>query len=214
MKTLNQDIENHYHKEGLFEDIINRLKEHGIDLDKVSRADISGVDEFHVRGAAVSRELANSIQMQRATVLDVGSGLGGPCRMLADEYGCQTSGIDLSNEYIRTATKLSKLVHLDKRTDFVQGDATCLPYGGHSFDVVWTQHVQMNIPDKNSFYSEINRVLKPGGHFLFYDIMKKGNAAINYPMPWASTQDQSFLFKATEMDEHQWICQKYNSRQN
>jgi ubiquinone/menaquinone biosynthesis C-methylase UbiE len=138
--------------------------------------------------------------MQGATVLDVGCGLGGPCRMLADEYGCQTSGIDLSNEYIRTATKLSKLVHLDTRTNFVQGDATKLPFEDHSFDVVWTQHVQMNIPDKQTFYSEINRVLKPGGHFLFYDILKKGDAVISYPMPWASTKDQSFLFNLEKMD--------------
>jgi ubiquinone/menaquinone biosynthesis C-methylase UbiE len=58
----------------------------------------------------------------------------------------------------------------------------------------------MNIPDKKKFYSEINRVLKPGGHFLFYDILKKGDGDVNYPMPWASNASYSFLFKAEEMD--------------
>ena len=56
------------------------------------------------------------------TVLDVGCGLGGPCRMLADEYNCQVTGLDLSNEYIRTAKELSKLVKLDSKTSFIQGD--------------------------------------------------------------------------------------------
>ena len=201
MDNLNQNIEKHYLKEGLYEDIINRLKEQNIALDNVKRSDIAGADEFHVRGATVSRELANSIELNGLHVLDVGCGLGGPCRMLADEYDCKTTGIDLSAEYIRTANKLSQLVNLDKKTAFSQGDATNLPFEDDTFDVVWTQHVQMNIPDKKKFYSEINRVLKTGGHFLYYDILRKGDGAINYPMPWASNVEQSFLFKAKEMDE-------------
>ncbi|MBC8755496.1 methyltransferase domain-containing protein [Kordia sp. YSTF-M3] len=200
MENLNQNIENHYLKENLYEDIITRLKEQQIDLNTVKRADIAGVDEFHVRGATVSKELATSIDLNGASVLDVGCGLGGPCRMLADAYNCQTTGIDLSTEYIRTANKLSKLVNLDSKTTFIQGDATNLPFADHSFDVVWTQHVQMNIPDKKKFYSEINRVLKVGGHFLFYDILKKGTKEVSFPMPWASHAELSFLFKVEEMD--------------
>lgn len=202
MENLNKNIENHYLKEELYEDIVNRLKEQDIDLNDVKRSDIAGADEFHVRGAAVSKELAESITLEGATVLDVGCGLGGPCRMLADEYNCQATGIDLSNEYIRTAKELSKLVKLDSKTSFIQGDATSLPFNDNTFDVVWTQHVQMNIPDKNKLYSEISRVLKPGGHFLYYDILKKGEGKVNYPMPWASTSDMSFLFKETDMDEY------------
>lgn len=199
MVKLNQNIENHYLKEELYEDIVNRLKEQDIDLNKVKRSDIAGADEFHVRGAKVSKELANSINLKGASVLDVGCGLGGPCRMLADEYNCQATGIDLSTEYIRTAKELSKLVNLDSETTFIQGDATKLPFDDNTFDVVWTQHVQMNIPDKEKFYSEISRVLKVGGHFLYYDILKKEDGEVNYPMPWASTSDLSFLFKEEEM---------------
>ena len=200
MENLNQNIENHYLKEGLFEDIVDRLKEQNIAIDNVKRSDIAGADEFHVRGAVVSKELANSIELNGLNVLDVGCGLGGPCRMLADEYSCQTTGIDISKEYIRTAKKLSELVNLNDKTNFIQGDATKLPFGDNTFDVVWTQHVQMNIPDKKTFYSEINRVLKTGGYFLFYDILKKGNGEISFPMPWASNANISFLFKAEEMD--------------
>jgi len=200
MENLNKSIKNHYLKEELYEDILKRLIEQEIAFDKVKRSDIAGVDEFHVRGAAVSKELADSVDLKGVSVLDVGCGLGGPCRMLADEYNCQTTGIDLSSEYIRTATKLSQLVNLNEKTIFIQGDATQLPFEDNAFDVVWTQHVQMNIPDKKKFYSEINRVLKTGGYFLFYDILKKGEGEILYPMPWATNENLSFLFKEAEMD--------------
>ncbi len=200
MDNLNKSIEKHYLKEGLYEDIVSRLKEQGTDLHKVKRSDISGADEFHVRGAVVSKELAKSVNLYEASVLDVGCGLGGPCRMLADDYNCQATGIDISHEYIRTAKELSKLVKLERKTTFIQGDATRLPFEDNSFDVIWTQHVQMNIPNKKKFYSEISRVLKAGGYFLYYDIFKKGKEEVDYPMPWASTSDLSFLFKEDEMD--------------
>ncbi|MCP4974616.1 MAG: class I SAM-dependent methyltransferase [Maribacter sp.] len=199
MKNLNKDIERHYLKEGLFEAILNRLNNQNIDLGAVKRSDIAGVDEFHVRGASVSRELAELIHINGLKVLDVGCGLGGPCRMLVDEFNCNVTGIDLSAEFIKTARALSKLVRLDQRTDFVVGDASNLPFEDSSFDVVWTQHVQMNIPDKKRFYSEIKRVLKPEGLFLYYDIFISKDITIEYPMPWASSSDHSFLFNSNEM---------------
>lgn len=199
MNPLDQKVEEHYHKEGLFEEILARLENQNIDLAHVNRCDIAGVDEFHVRGAAVSKELAATIDIDGKTVLDMGSGLGGPCRMLADVFNCTATGIDLSPEFVRTANALSKLVGLEDKTFFIQGNATRLPFEDNSFDVVWTQHVQMNIPDKSKFYGEAYRVLKPGGHFLYYDIFRKDDGAIQYPMPWASQESLSFLIKNGEM---------------
>ena len=85
METLNQNIENHYLKKELYEAIISRLNDQGIDLNEVKRSDIAGVDEFHVRGATISKELANSVNLKGASVLEVGCGLWGPCRVLDDE---------------------------------------------------------------------------------------------------------------------------------
>ncbi|MEQ9404848.1 MAG: class I SAM-dependent methyltransferase [Cyclobacteriaceae bacterium] len=201
MENLNKDIENHYNKPDLFEEIIKRLIEKGINQSAVTRSDISGVDEFHVRGAAVSIELAGTINITGKKVLDIGCGLGGPCRMLAEEFNCTATGIDLSNEYIRTAIAISRLVKLDDKTSFIQGDATKLPFDDASFDIVWTQHAQMNIPDKSRLYSEISRVLKSGGHFMYYDIFRKTDEEVTYPMPWAGSADMSFLITTEEMHQ-------------
>ena len=192
-------IETHYYREDLYSQIINGLTQLGVDLNQVTRTDLAPVDEFHVRGAAVSRELATTANISKTKLLDVGCGIGGPCRMLADEFGCQTTGIDLSEAYVNTATQLSKLVGFESETQFVQGDATQLPFPGDSFEVVWTQHVQMNIENKKKFYSEIDRVLVKGGVFIYYDIFKKGTQEVSYPMPWATDASMSFLEPPTTM---------------
>jgi len=200
MKERNKLIEDQYHLPGLFEEILDRLKEQGIDFNHISRSNISGVDEFHVRGAEVSKELMGQFDINGLRVLDVGCGLGGPSRMLADEYKCHVSGIDMSHEFIRTAQKLSELVRINGTTDFVQGDALDLPFKNGSFDVVWTQHVQMNIENKKKFYSEIKRVLKNGGSLIYYDIFKKNKEDVNYPVPWADDKSVSFLGTISNME--------------
>ena len=166
MNDRNSRIENQYNVSGLFGEIIDRLSQQGIYLKNVSRSDIAGVDEFHVRGASVSKELAKEFDFTDLDVLDVGCGIGGPARMLADEFNCTVSGSDMSHEFIRTAQKLSEIVNHQGRTHFVQGDALNLPYDAGAFDVVWTQHVQMNIENKDRFYSEIGRVLNKNGRLI------------------------------------------------
>ncbi|EAR00977.1 class I SAM-dependent methyltransferase [Maribacter sp. HTCC2170] len=192
-------IEEHYYRHDLYDDIINRLKNLNVDLNQVNRSDIAGVDEFHVRGAAISRELAQLANIKNSKVLDVGCGLGGPCRMLADEFNCTTTGIDLSEEFINAASKLSDLVGLSDSTQFIYGNANDLPFEDKTFDVVWTQHVQMNVDDKKKFYSEIARVLKNDGFFIYYDIFRKGKEKVKYPMPWAHESKISFLEPSSTM---------------
>jgi ubiquinone/menaquinone biosynthesis C-methylase UbiE len=201
MEEMNTMVENQYHLSGLYEDIIVRLGEQEIHIDRVSRKHLAGVDEFHVRGAEVSQELASEIGLENRIVLDVGCGIGGPARMLADDYNCRVTGIDLSHEFIRTASALSKLVGLEDRTEFVQASALNLPFENRSFDVAWTQHVQMNIKDKREFYSEIERVLSSRGTFIYYDIFRKNRAEVDYPMPWANDPTVSFLGTTSNLEK-------------
>ncbi|MEP7229880.1 MAG: class I SAM-dependent methyltransferase [Ginsengibacter sp.] len=198
MERLSAPVKKHYSREGLYETILQRLQEQGID--KITRKDIAAVDEFHVRGAEVSFELASAAGFDQHTkLLDVGCGIGGPCRMLADKYGCKVTGIDITDEFIRTAQLLSELLNLQHLSTFIQGDALHLPFEDNSFDVVWTQHVQMNIENKNTFYSEIHRVLKAGGRFIYYDIFKNNNDPLHFPVPWANDVSLSFLFTKEDL---------------
>lgn len=199
MEQLNNLIEKQYHQPGLFEDIIERLKKQGVDIGNVSRNDIAPVDEFHLRGAEASKELVEEFDLKNGKVLDVGCGLGGPCRMFAEEFNCEATGVDISAEFVATAQRLSQLVNLDNKTTFVRADACNLPFNDQTFDVVWTQHVQMNIKDKAKFYYEISRVLKPGGTFIYYDIFRNGDQDVYYPVPWADDPSVSFLSTTGEL---------------
>ena len=200
MEQLNTLIENQYYTSELFEDIIERLKGQEVNLNQVSRDHLAGVDEIHLRGAEVSKEIVRELGLGDSKLLDIGCGIGGPSRMLADEFNFKVTGIDISHEYIRTAQKLSELVRLEHKTKFIQADALELPFGKGSFDVVWTQHVQMNIHDKVKFYSEIERVLSDNGTFIYYDIFKQENGDVDYPVPWANNPSISFLETISTMN--------------
>ena len=94
---------------------------------------------------------------------------------------------------------LTAKVGLDGLIDYHQGDATNLPFEDNQFDVVWTEHVAMNIPDKRRFYSEMYRVLKPGGTLAIYDVLAGASGPVLYPVPWARTPDTSFLVSPEEL---------------
>jgi hypothetical protein len=53
----------------------------------------------------------------------------------------------------------------------------------------------MNIPDKAGLFREARRVLRNGGTFAVYDVMRLGNGPLEYPVPWAETEDLSALVR-------------------
>jgi SAM-dependent methyltransferase len=55
------------------------------------------------------------------------------------------------------------------------------------------QHVGMNIADKAKLFGEVHRVLKPGGTFAIYDVMRGNDGVFSYPVPWASTEETNFV---------------------
>ena len=169
-----QAINKHYGISGILNSILDGLESSGKDLHSLEPGDLSPIDEFHTRGIESTVEIANLAQLQsHHNVLDVGCGLGGSARYIATEYGCSVVGIDLTDEYIHVANKLTEFVKLTEKVSFKQGSAIELPFPSENFDIVWTEHTQMNIPDKKKFYGEMSRVLKPNGRIVFHDVITR-----------------------------------------
>lgn len=197
---VNETIQTHYASTDVGSAILAALEKAGKDLDRLTLQDLAPVDEFHIRGRAATLELARAAGLDASQhVLDVGSGVGGTSRCLAKEFGCRVTGIDLTDEYCRAAAMLTGKVGLTHLVDYRQGDATRLPFDDGVFDVVWSEHVAMNIPDKPRLYQEMHRVLKPGGTLAIYDVLAGPSGPVLFPVPWARTPDTSFLVEPGEL---------------
>jgi len=160
---------------------------------RLRTVDLAALDQFHAGGLAATRQLAALAGIGSGQhVLDVGSGIGGPARFLAETYGCSVTGIDLAADYCRLAEALTARVGLEGKATFRSADALDLPFADDTFDAVWTQHAAMNIADRPRLYREMYRVLRPGGVVALYDAVA-GNGAPLFPVPWARDSSTSFL---------------------
>ena len=188
------EIERHYGRGGLLDRVLAALQEAGNDLANLSIDDLAPIDEFHSRRRQATRDLAGMLAPKTAErVLDIGSGLGGPARYLAQVYGCRVTGIDLTAEFVATAADLTRRTHLRDRVAFQQASALDLPFPDASFDLAWSQNVAMNIADRARYYAEMRRVLKPGGRLAIQDVAQGPGGPLHYPVMWADTPVTSFL---------------------
>lgn len=192
--SVETEISGHYTSGKLFDDIVKALTQAGKNIDHLSQDDFGGGDEFHTGGIEATKELAAHMDLRPGMrLLDIGCGMGGPARYFASQHDCQVDGIDLTDEFIDVAQRLTELVKLEKLARFHQGSALSLPWQAGSFDGAYMIHVGMNISDKASVYHEVRRVLKPGGLFTIFDIMRTGEGDLTFPVPWSAVAQTSFV---------------------
>jgi SAM-dependent methyltransferase len=165
----------------------------------LSPDDLAPIDQFHVGGKDATLALARRAAVSAADrVLDVGGGFGGPARTIAQAFGCDVTVVDLAAEYCRVGKLLTVRSGLGDRVRFRQGDALDMPFSAGTFDLVWTQHSSMNIADKRRLYTEIARLLRPGGRLALYEIMAGSGEPLHYPVPWARDDSLSFLIRPAD----------------
>ncbi|WP_316206834.1 MULTISPECIES: class I SAM-dependent methyltransferase [unclassified Bradyrhizobium] len=189
-------VRNHYRATGLTERLKAALAAFGSEDQRLDPRQLAGLDQFHSIGLAATDELAKLAGITADTsVLDVGSGVGGPARFVAASCGCKVTGIDLSVPFVEAARYLTERTRQSGQVSFQVASALELPFGDGAFDAVLMQHVAMNIAERARLYREIRRVLKAGGRFAIFDVVSNG-AEPHYPVPWARTAATSFLLTA------------------
>lgn len=199
MSNYQQSIDDHYGQTDLSAVILDGLQQAGKDINALTLDDLSSFDQMHSGGLAGTKELASLVGLTEGIkVLDIGCGIGGPARTLAAEYGCDVTGIDLTEEFCLAAEMLTGRLGMDDKVRFHCGSALELPFDDESFDLVWMQNASMNIPDKEKLYSEVQRVLRPKGKLATQDVLSGPVTPPHYPVPWASDASLSFMISVPD----------------
>lgn len=134
--------------------------------------DIIG-DVLHPGGLNLTAKVAEIAKIDEAsTVLDLASGKGSTAKFLAENFGCNVVGLDLSANLIKVFKKGST-GSIFPRIEFTIGDAEAMPYTDSCFDIVVCECAFNLFQNKRRVLSEIYRVLKGGGRFALTDIVLK-----------------------------------------
>jgi sarcosine/dimethylglycine N-methyltransferase len=201
MTDLLDGVRDHYRTTGLTERLKAALAALGPEDQQLTPQQLGALDQFHTRGLAATAELAKLAGITAdMSVLDVGSGVGGPARFLAATYGCRVTGVDLSEPFVDAARYLTERTGQNGQVSFQTASALELPFDDGRFRVVLLQHVAMNIADRAQLYREIRRVLQSSGRFATFDVVLSSGEP-HYPVPWARTPATSFLLTAAATRE-------------
>ena len=189
-----ESVVSHYRQEDLIGKILAGVERIGKTSNTVTVEDLAPVDEFHIGGRIATKSFLETLSLGKDEyVFDVGCGIGGTSRFVAHTYGCRVIGVDLMKEFIETGETLCEMLGLKQKVILTQGNVLELDFAEATFAKAFMLHVGMNISDKYGLMKEIGRVLKPGGVFGIYDVMRIGEGEVVYPVPWASDGKSSSL---------------------
>jgi ubiquinone/menaquinone biosynthesis C-methylase UbiE len=105
---------------------------------------------------------------ENQSYLEVGCGNGSVCKYIAEKYPWSVTGVDVDPKQIQIAQESSRDV---PNIRFVEADATNIPFPDNNFDIVLSFGTTHHIHDWPKALSEIKRVLKPEGYFIYYDLV-------------------------------------------
>jgi protein-L-isoaspartate O-methyltransferase len=177
--------------------VLDRIRRQRGTLDGLRAGDLAedprgGVtDQNHVGGAAEVRALAQAARLgPGSAVLDIGTGLGGTARLLAEEFGCRCHGVELTPKRFRDAVRLTQLVGLDHLVTFTQGDFMSVDIRDAPFDAALGQGSFMHFADLPALLTRVAAHLRPGGTL----IVEEG-VIVEEPSTSEQTQALDVLFE-------------------
>jgi SAM-dependent methyltransferase len=172
---------------------VAQLLHEAADLDPSRDGALDDLDQFHLGGAEAVDLLITSLDLDGgASVLDVGSGFGGPARQVARRTGARVLGVDLAPAYVEAARDLTRRARLEHLVEFRTVDVAHLDHGA-PFDAAITMHVQMSVADKTAWFHQIARRLAPGARLAVWEVCQQPGRELTWPMPWSLDGSDSFV---------------------
>jgi len=135
-------------------------------------SDFHDFDQEHFGGTEpVDVFLTCLEQLHSCQVLDVGSGLGGAARHIAQAGCMRVTAVEVHPDRARLAIMLNKLVALDKRVEVLPCDFLTADLDENSYDGVLAILSILHMPEKQIALKKISNSLKPSGRFLIEDFV-------------------------------------------
>ena len=193
------DIENFWTRGDVFSRVHQAMSETGLINKKLEIEELFPIDQYHARGIAATVDLGKRMPISKnQKIIDIGCGLGGPARYYAKEFKCFITGIDITPSFVEIGNEFNRLTSMSDNVELLVGNGEVLDFDNETFDGAYSQHVTMNISNREKFFSEAFRVLKKDSFFAFseHGLGEKGNPI--FPLPWADTEKMSFLLPPEE----------------
>jgi len=146
-------------------------------------------DPAHPGGLELTERLGTLLGLDPGTrLLDAAAGRGASSRYLAQRFGCQVVGVDLSFPSVLAARSAALAARLDGQACFLPADAEQLPFPDGDFDAAICECAFCTFPDKPAAAAELHRVLRPGGRFGLADLVRNGPlpSELNGLLAWAA----------------------------
>ncbi len=141
------------------------------DPDELNGRDDAGIADWV--SERLYDQVAGGTDLTGSTVVEVGCGPGAGSAYLARTYSpASYLGVDLSKKMIAWCRERHDVANLR----FMQGDAQALPVASGSVDVVVNVESSHCYPSRLRFFEEVKRILRPGGLFLFADMLVPGGS--------------------------------------
>lgn len=194
-----QSISEHWGSGDVFSRIINAMSAASMTAEDLTVDKLAPIDHFHARGFAATKELADILPIKAGDrIVDIGCGIGGPARYLAQRFGCRVDGVDITGPFVEAGNKLTEMVGLEEQVRIELGDGQSLLYANEVFDGGYALHVTMNVPDRDQFFGEAFRVLKPGGFFALTEHGLGPSGDPHHPVPWSDDGSGAYLMRPVD----------------
>ena len=155
--------------------IFNELREIGKSTsDNLMVKDLSKFDQFHYHGTdAIDISIKKLGINDKSKILDVGSGIGGPARYIANKTGAEITAIELQSDQNNLANTLTKRCGLSNKVTHICGDILDYDFKNKKFDAVVSWLTLYHIPNHEILLNKLYDLLNSNGFFYTEDITSR-----------------------------------------
>jgi len=138
--------------------------------------DLTKFDQLHYHGTDAIDIFIEKLEINEKTkILDVGSGIGGPARYIADKTGAEITAIELQSDQNNLAKDLTKKCGLSNKINHICGDILDYDFKNQTFDAVVSWLTLYHIANHEILLKKLFDLLNPNGFFYTEDITSRIN---------------------------------------